>query len=166
MTYEKIDKARLDRYLDMVQDLDFLRKKKHQIEKNLANSLQDKEKNTEMLTKLNKEYAQIKKQQEDEYNRLYPNIFRLKSHYNIKVILNRYFESMSYEDIVHQEFYNYPDYNEVCFKTNSDGERVYTSYNKYRKKVEKWFEQAFKFFEKDYIKTLKSAETIKPVKED
>ena len=155
--YEKIDKMRLNRYLDIINHLDFIRKIKHNIEKIIDDEAgQDKEKHTQRLAKLNEEYALIKKEQEAEYNRLYPNIFRLRSHYDLKMILNRYFESMSYEDIVHQEFYNYPDYNEVCFKTNSNGEKVYIANNKYRKKIEKWLDNAFKFYEKDYIKTLKS----------
>lgn len=161
LNYEKIDKTRLDKYLDMTRELDFLRNKKHWLEKVLE---QDKEKYYQMLIKVNEAYTRKQKLQKEEYNRLYPNIFKLPHHHYIKAVLNKYFEGLSNQDIVLQEFYNYPDFEKACFKINDKGEKVYTCKNRFQKKVEKWFEYAFKFFEKDYIKTLKTAQKKVPIK--
>jgi len=145
MYYEKINKDRLDRYLDAVRALDEALRKKHLIEARIGSKGIDYSKTKVMsgnakkttepekyaidLERVNKEIDELRAFTIPEHKMLVTQISRLKKHVWRKVITYRYIEAEKISDIVQREFYYEPD-----FEDEKNG--------KYKKRVERWLSDA------------------------
>lgn len=172
MYYTTINKERLERYLDSVQELDKLYKQKHGLEKRLGlhsvdlsktkvtcgskPAMTEPEQYARNLERINKEITKLKAFITPEHKELVTQIGRLKKHVWRKAITYKYIEGLSISEITQQEFCGYEDYEETCFNKSPDGKLTYIYGNKYQKQVERWLESGIENLqivsEKPFIK--------------
>lgn len=172
MYYTTINKERLERYLDSIQELDKLYKQKHGIEKksglhsvDLSKTkvtsgtkpiLTEPEQYARNLERINKEIEKLKAFITPEHKELITQIGRLKKHVWRKAVTYKYIEGMSVPEITQQEFCGYDDFETTCYTKNAKGETIYLHGNKYQKQVERWIEAGLenlqKISEKPFIK--------------
>jgi len=172
MYYTTINKDRLERYLDSIQELDKLYKQKHGIEKkyglhsvDLTKTkvtsgskplMTEPEQYAKNLERINKEIEKLKAFITPEHKELVTQIGRLKKHVWRKAIIYKYIEGLSISEITQQEFCGYDDFEETCFDKNANGNIIYIHGNKYQKQVERWIESGLqelqKISEKPFIK--------------
>lgn len=159
MYCETINKSRLERYLDKVRELDFLLEKKHRLEQKHGLKSVDlsktrvtngsskpfsvQEQNAIELEKVNKEITELKAFVIPEHKELKTQLSRLKKWYWRRVIDFKYLQKMKTSEIVSYFFGDEEDY-----EIEKD--------LKYRKKVDRWIDEAItnleKVSEKPFIK--------------
>ena len=161
MYYETITKDRLKTYLDKVQELNFLLEKKHRIEKRSALKAVDLSKVKVMngsskpfsmpeqhaieLEKINNEIKKSRAFLDAEHKELTEQISRLKRWYWRRVIVYKYIEAWKMPEIISYFFSDEED-----FEVEKD--------LKYRKKVERWIDEAIENLEKVSEKPFKHKE--------
>ena len=159
MYYETITKERLKTYLDKVQELNFIMEKKHRIEAKCglkgvdlskikvingsSKPFSAPENFTIELEKINKDIKEIRAYLDTEHKELITQIRRLKRWYWRRVIVYKYIEAWKMSEITAYFFGDEED-----FEIEKEG--------KYRKKVERWLDEAVenlqKVSEKPFIK--------------
>ena len=159
MFYETITKDRLTAYLDKVRELNFLLQKKHSLERKSglkgvdlsktkvtngnSHPFSTPEQHTIELEKVNNDIKKIRAFLDTEHKELVTQIGRLKRWYWRRVIVYKYIEAWKMSEITAYFFGDEDD-----FEIEKDG--------KYRKKVERWLDEAVenlqKVSEKPFIK--------------
>lgn len=162
MYYEIITKDRLIKYLDQVQELNFLLQKKHGLESKSdikgvdlsktkvingnSRPFSTPEKNAIELEKVNNEIKRVRAFLDKEHEELTTQITRLRRWYWRRAIVYKYIEAWKMSEIISYFFGDEKDYEvEKDFK--------------YRKRVERWIDEAVdnlqKVTEKPFIKKEK-----------
>lgn len=162
MYYTTITKERLNTYLDKVQELSFLIQRKHNIETksglkglNLSKikvtngslkPFSTPEKHTIELEHVNNDIKKVRAFLDTEHQELITQIGRLKRWYWRRVIVYKYIEAWKISEIISYFFADEEDY-----EIEKEG--------KYRKKVERWLDEAVenlqKVTQKPFIKQTK-----------
>lgn len=162
MYYETITKERLKTYLDKVQELNFLLQRKHNLEtKNglkgvdlsktkvtngNSKPFSTPEKHAIELERVNNDIKKARAFLDTEHKELITQIGRLKRWYWRRVIVYKYVEAWKISEIISYFFGDEDDY-----EVEKEG--------KYRKKVERWLDEAVenlqKVSEKPFIKQSK-----------
>lgn len=159
MYYETITKDRLKTYLDKVQELNFLMQRKHRIElkcglkgvdlsktkviNGSSKPFSTPEQFTIELERINNEIKKSRAFLDTEHKELTAQIGRLKRWYWRRVVVYKYLEAWKISEIVSYFFSDEED-----FEIEKD--------LKYRKKIERWLDEAIenleKISEKPFIK--------------
>ena len=161
MYYQIISKERLTTYLDKVQELNFLIQRKHKLEAKHglkgvdlsrtkvtsgSKPLSSPEQYVIELERINNEIKKSRAFLDAEHKELTTQIGRLKRWYWRRVLVYKYIEAWKISEIV-----NYFFCDEEDFEIEKDG--------KYRKKIERWLDEAVenlqKVSEKPFIKKEK-----------
>ena len=151
MYYETITKDRLKMYLDKVQELNFLLERKHKLEaksglkgvdmsktkvtNGSSKPFSTPEQNAIELEKVNNEIKRSRAFLDSEHKELTVQIGRLKRWYWRRVIVYKYIEAWKMPEIISYFFSDEDD-----FEIEKD--------IKYRKKIERWLDEAIENLEK------------------
>lgn len=151
MYYETITKERLRTYLDKVQELNFLLEKKHRIEAKCglkgvdlsktkvtngnSRTTSIQEQFTIELERINNDIKKSRAFLDTEHKELITQIGRLKRWYWRRVIVYKYIEAWKMPEIISYFFGD-----ETDFEIEKDV--------KYRKKVERWLDEAIENLQK------------------
>lgn len=162
MYYITINKERLRTYLDKVQELNFLLQRKHKLEvksglkgvdlsktkvtNGNSHPFSTPEQYTIELERINNEIKKSRAFLDKEHDELVSQIGRLKRWYWRRVLVYKYIEAWKMPEIIAYFFSDEDD-----FEVEKD--------SKYRKKVERWLDEAIenlqKISEKPFIKQTK-----------